>query len=269
MLLDFDRLGYLRWFLLAIGGLTGIFLLLPFIFIVALSFGDSQWLIFPPPGLTFEWYRQLFADPGWLDSLFTSAKLAGIVTVLSVLIGFFASLGLTRGKFRGRATLQALFLTPMVLPVVVIAVSLYAFSLRVGLNGTMTGFVIGHLIVALPFSIVTISNSLASFDIALEDAALVCGASPIQVKLRVTVPAVRLGIFAAAIFSFLASWDEVVISIFMSSPTLQTFPVRIWATLRQDLTPVVAAASSVLVLLTLILMSAVAIFRRFRSVQQG
>ncbi len=264
MLLDFDRLGALRWALLSIGAAVALFLLLPIVFIVALSFGDSQWLIFPPPGWTLEWYRQLFTDAGWIDSLLTSAKLAVIVTVLSVLIGFLASLALVRGKFRGRNAVQAFFLTPMVLPVVVLAVALYAFFLRIGLNGTITGFVIGHLIIALPFSIISISNSLASFDTALEDAALICGASPLEVKLRVTLPAIRLGIFAAAIFSFLASWDEVVVSIFMASPTLQTLPVRIWATLRQDLTPVVAAASSLLVGLTAVLMLAGAVLRRAR-----
>ncbi|AKM45199.1 ABC transporter permease [Burkholderia contaminans] len=264
MLLDFDRLGAMRWLLLSVGGAVALFLLLPILFIVALSFGDSQWLIFPPPGWTLDWYRQLFTDAGWLDSLMTSARLAVIVTVLSVLIGFLASLALVRGKFRGRAAVQAFFLTPMVLPVVVLAVALYAFVLRVGLDGTMTGFVIGHLIIALPFSIISISNSLASFDTALEDAALICGASPLEVKLRVTIPAIRLGLFAAAIFSFLASWDEVVVSIFMSSPTLQTLPVRIWATLRQDLTPVVAAASSLLVGLTTVLMLAGAMLRRAR-----
>lgn len=264
MLLDFDRLGSLRWLLLSVGGAVALFLLLPILFIVALSFGNSQWLIFPPPGWTLDWYRQLLTDAGWLDSLMTSAKLAVIVTALSVLIGFLASLALVRGKFRGRAAVQAFFLTPMVLPVVVLAVALYAFVLRIGLDGTMTGFVIGHLIIALPFSIISISNSLSSFDTALEDAALICGASPLEVKLRVTIPAIRLGLFAAAIFSFLASWDEVVVSIFMSSPTLQTLPVRIWATLRQDLTPVVAAASSLLVGLTTVLMLAGAVLRRAR-----
>ncbi|CAJ9493897.1 putrescine ABC transporter permease [Burkholderia pseudomallei] len=264
MLLDFDRLGGLRWALMAVGGAVALFLLLPIAFIVELSFGDSQWLIFPPPGWTLEWYRQLFTDPGWLGSLLTSFELAVIVTFFSVLMDLLASLALVRGEFRGRNAVQAFFLTPMVLPVVVLAVALYAFTLRIGLNGTMVGFVIGHLIIALPFSTISISNSLVSFDTALEDAALVCGASPLEVKLRVTLPAIKLGLFAAAIFSFLASWDEVVVSIFMASPTLQTLPVRIWTTLRQDLTPIVAAASSLLVGLTTVLMLAGALLRRAR-----
>lgn len=96
MLLDFDRLGALRWILVAVGAAVALFLLLPIVFIVALSFGDSQWLIFPPPGWTLEWYRQLFTDAGWIDSLLTSAKLAIIVTMLSVAIGFLASLALVR-----------------------------------------------------------------------------------------------------------------------------------------------------------------------------
>lgn len=254
MLLDYDRLGPLRWVLLSVGVIASLFLLLPVLFIVALSFGNSQWLIFPAPGWTLEWYRMLLSDPGWLDSLLTSLELAVIVTVLSVLLGLLVSLALVRGTFRGRALLKAFFLTPMVLPVVVLAVALYAFFLHIGLTGTMLGFVAGHLIIALPFAIIAISNSLDSFDIALEEAAMICGAGPFEVKWRVTLPGIRLGLFAAAIFSFLASWDEVVVSIFMASPSLQTLPVRIWSTLRQDLTPVIAAASSVLVGLTVVLM---------------
>lgn len=265
MLLDFDRLGPLRWMLLGVGAAVSLFLLLPVLFIVALSFGNSQWLMFPPPGWTLQWYSQLFSDPGWLDSLMTSVELGLVVMVLSVALGLFASLALTRGNFRGRAVLKALFLTPMVLPVVVLAVALYGFFLRIGLTGTLVGFVIGHLIIALPFSIIAISNSLEGFDTSLEDAALICGAGPLEVKWRVTLPAIRLGLFAAAIFSFLASWDEVVVSIFMSSPLLQTLPVRIWSTLRQDLTPVIAAASSLLVGLTVVLMLLGLVLKRDKS----
>ena len=265
MLLDFDRLGPLRWVLLSVGAAVSLFLLLPVLFIVALSFGSSQWLLFPPPGWTLHWYSMLFSDPGWLDSLITSVELGLVVMVLSVVLGLLASLALTRGTFRGGALLKAFFLTPMVLPVVVLAVALYGFFLRIGLAGTLLGFVIGHLIIALPFSIIAISNSLESFDTALEDAALICGASPFEVKWRVTLPAIRLGVFAAAIFSFLASWDEVVVSIFMASPTLQTLPVRIWSTLRQDLTPVIAAASSLLVGLTVILMLLGLVLKRGKS----
>ncbi|MEZ0167816.1 ABC transporter permease [Microvirga sp. TS319] len=262
MLLDFDRLGALRYVLGGISLLAGIFLLFPVVMIVALSFGSSQWLQFPPPGWTLQWYEELFADPAWLDAFLTSLEIAAIVTVLSVVIGLMASFGLTRGTFRGREVLRALFLTPMILPVVVLAVALYAFFLRLHLNGTLIGFVIAHLIVALPFSIISITNSLERFDKSIEDAAVLCGASPLEAKLRVTLPGIRLGIMGAAIFSFLASWDEVVIAIFMASPDLQTLPVMIWSTLRQDLSPVIAAVSTLLVGFTAILMMFAAFIRK-------
>ncbi|MGP9790335.1 ABC transporter permease [Roseinatronobacter sp. NSM] len=262
MLLDFDKLGAWRWGLYAITLLLSLFLLLPIIFIVALSFGDSRWLIFPPPGWTLRWYQDLFADPRWIMSALVSAKIGVIVMIASVVLGFLASLALVRGEFRGRAVLRAFFLTPMVLPVIILAVALYAFFLRLGINGTLLGFVLAHLIVALPFSIITISSALETFDPAIEDAAILCGASPWEARLRVTVPGISHGLFSAAVFSFLISWDEVVLAIFMASPTLQTLPVRIWTTLRQDLTPVIAAASSLLVGLTILLMILVVLIRK-------
>ncbi|MCV9938198.1 ABC transporter permease [Boseaceae bacterium BT-24-1] len=263
MLLHWDKLGWWRWVLLAVTILTAVFLLLPILFIAALSFGSSQWLIFPPPSWTLRWYDELFADPSWLDAAWTSFKIAVVVALLSVLIGTLAAFGLVRGRFRGREALKAFFLTPMILPVVVLAVALYAFYLRVGLDGTVTGFVLAHLVVALPFSILSIGTALEGFDKSIEDAAVLCGATPLEAVLRVTLPAIASGLFSAAIFSFLASWDEVVLAIFMASPSLQTLPVKIWGTLRQDLTPVVAAVSTLLIALTLVLMLLVSLARRF------
>lgn len=265
MLLDFNKLGSWKWLLIGICVLTALFLLVPIIFIVALSFGSSRWLAFPPPGWTLRWYEELFSDPRWIQSALVSARIALIVTALSVGLGLLASLALVRGQFRGRAVLRGFFLTPMVLPVVILAVALYAGFLRIGLNGTLVGFVIAHLIVALPLSIITISGALESFDPAIEDAAILCGASPWEARYRVTLPAIRHGLFSAGIFSFLISWDEVVLAIFMASPTLQTLPVRVWTTLRQDLTPVIAAVSTLFVVLTILLMVAAALIRRGSS----
>ncbi|QRM57525.1 ABC transporter permease [Sinorhizobium sp. BG8] len=262
MLLNFHSLGSWKWLLLVVTFLTAAFLILPILFIAALSFGSSQWLIFPPPGWTLKWYADFFADPRWLEAAWTSFRIAMMVTVLSVLIGLVASFGLVRGRFLGRDALRALFMTPMILPVVVLAVALYAFFLRVGLNGTTTGFVIAHLIVALPFSILALTSALEGFDRSIENAAVLCGASPLEAKIRITLPSISHGLFSAAIFSFLTSWDEVVLAIFMASPTLQTLPVKIWSTLRQDLTPVIAAASTLLIAVTILLMLIVAAVRK-------
>ena len=265
MLLDLHRLGWLRVLLVAIGVLVGAFLLLPIVLIVALSFGSSQWLQFPPPAWTTKWYAQLFSDPDWLAAFLASLKIAVTVMIVSTGLGLMAAFGLTRGRFPGREFLRALFLTPMVLPVVVLAVALYALFLRLQLNGSFLGFVVAHVVVALPFAIISITNALERFDKAIEDAAVLCGATPLEAKLRVTVPAIRLGLFGAAIFSFLASWDEVVIAIFMASPDLQTLPVRIFSSLRQDLSPVIAAVSSLLVGFTALLMLLAAFLRKDKT----
>lgn len=265
MLLDFDKLGSIRWVLVTITVLVAAFLLLPVVFIGALSFGSSQWLVFPPPAWTTRWYSELFADPRWLGAALNSLEIATVVMVLSVVIGFLAALGLNRGAFVGKEGLRALFLTPMIMPVVVLAVALYAFFLKIGLAGTTLGFIIAHLVIALPFAIISIGNALEGFDQSVENAAILCGASPWQARLRITVPAINHGIFGAAIFSFLASWDEVVLAIFMANPTLQTLPVKIWGTLRQDLTPVIAAASTLLILFTIVLMVIAALVRKGRK----
>jgi putative spermidine/putrescine transport system permease protein len=262
MLLDFHHMGAcLRNMLLGFVGLVTAFLLLPVVFIVLLSFGSSRWLAFPPPGWTLKWYEALLADPSWLDAALTSACIAAMTAVLAVIIGLLASFALVRGTFRGRELLRGALLTPMVLPVVVFAIAIYAFFLKLGLGGTTIGFVFAHTVLALPFAIIPIATALEGFDKSIEDAAIICGASPLEARLRVTLPSIKIGIFSAAIFSFLASWDEVVVAIFMASPTLQTLPVKIWSSLRQDLSPVIAAASSLLVLLTLLLMIVTALLR--------
>jgi putative spermidine/putrescine transport system permease protein len=262
MLLSYERMGGLRWVLGAITAATCVFLLVPVVFIAALSFGSSQWLVFPPPSWTLKWYQQLFTDPRWLESALTSLEIGVLVTICSVFLGLLASFALVRGQFPGRKFLRGLFLTPMVLPVVVFAVALYALYLRIGLSGTLAGFVIAHTILAFPFAVISITNSLVGFDKAIEDAAVLCGATPLQAKVKITLPAIRLGLFSAALFSFLISWDEVVVAIFMASPTLQTLPVRIWGALRQDLSPVIASVSTILVVITIVFMAAAAVLRR-------
>ncbi|TKB14181.1 MAG: ABC transporter permease, partial [Mesorhizobium sp.] len=127
-----DRMGGLRVALLGFTALVAGFLLLPVVFIVLLSFGSSRWLAFPPPGWTLKWYQELFADPAWLDAALTSARIATMTAILAVAIGLLASFALVRGRFAGREILRGLLLTPMVLPIVVFAIAIYAFFLRLG-----------------------------------------------------------------------------------------------------------------------------------------
>jgi len=243
-------------------GLIYFFLMLPLLVVFPISLSSAPYMQFPPPGLSWQWYERYLDDPQWIDATWRSLYIGGATAVFALMLGVPLAFALVRGKFPGRQLLRGLFLTPMVLPVIVFAVALYALFLRVGLNGTLAGFVLAHTILAFPFAVITISNSLAAFDTAVENAAVLCGATPLEAKIRITLPAIRLGLLSAALFSFLISWDEVVVAIFMASPSLQTLPVRIWGALRQDLSPVIAAVSTLLIGLTLVLMICASLIRR-------
>lgn len=255
MILSRDKIGPFRYVLYGHACLVSAFLLLPVVFITLLSFGSSRWLIFPPPGWTLKWYADLLDDPRWLQSAWLSLQLGLCVMTASVVLGGAAAVTLVRGHFPGKRLLNGIFISPMIVPVVIVAIALYAFFMKLGLTGSFLGFVIGHLVIAMPFSVICIANSLRGFDTNLERAAAICGAGRWQTIRLVTIPAILPGILAAAVFSFLASWDEVVISIFMASPDLQTLPVRMWTSLRTDLSPTIAAISTILVASSVIAMA--------------
>lgn len=262
MLLNRNRRGPQFYALAVITGAVMVYLLVPLFFLIMLSFNSSRWLAFPPPGWTLRWFEELFTNSGWIDSIINSIKIGFAVMVLSLLLGVPTSFALVRGKFPGKTLLNAFFTSPMIVPVIIIAVALYGLALTFGLAGTAIAFIVAHLIVALPFAIICISSSLMSFDESIEKAAIVCGASKFGAIWRITIPSIRPGIVAGGLFAFLISWDEVVLAIFMATPSLQTLPVKIWVTLRADLSPVIAAASSLLIVATMAVVLLVLAFRR-------
>ncbi|MEG1343165.1 MAG: ABC transporter permease, partial [Pseudomonas sp.] len=150
----------LRFGLYTTTGLIALFLLLPIVFIVLLSFGSSQWLVFPPPGWTLKWYGQFFSNAEWMDAALASLKVAVLTTVCAVALGLPTAFALVRGRFPGREMLYGLFTLPMIVPLVIIAVAVYALFLKLGYTGTLFSFVVSHVIVALPFTIISIINSL-------------------------------------------------------------------------------------------------------------
>ncbi len=262
MLLSPSGMTWGRWALGAWTALVSAFLLLPILFVIALSFDGSRWLAFPPPSWTLRWYGQVLSDPEWLAAGWHSLAIAVMVTLASVLLGVPAAFAVVRGPRAGRAALRGVLLTPMVMPVIVVGVALYAVFLRLHLTGGYAGFVLAHLVLALPFTVLTTANALAGFDRAIERAAVICGAAPLVAVLRVTLPSIAPGVLAGALFAFLTSWDEVVVSIFMANADLQTLPVRVWAALRLDLSPAVAAVASLLLAGSLAILGGIAWFGR-------
>lgn len=208
------------------------------------------------------WYRRFFTDFQWIDATKVSFIVAIFAAMFATLLGTMASVGLVRGRFRAKNIMYTLFLSPMIMPLVVVAIALYFFFARLHLVGTYTGLIIAHTIIALPFVIVNVSAVLQGFDRTLENAAMNLGANKLQTFLRVTLPLISPGIFAGALFAFITSFDEIIIAIFISGSTTVTLQKKIWDSIRLEINPMVASIASLLILLSVVILIGAEIFRR-------
>jgi len=197
-------------------------------------------------GWTLAWYEQLFSNPVWADTALVSLQVGLSATAIATIAGTLLALALSRVVPQFRMALQGMSLAPMVVPPVILGIGLYILFLNLNLYGTMTGFVLGHAVLALPFVVVSVTASLAEFDPGQEKAALVLGANPRQTFFRVVFPQILPGVFSGALFGFVTSWDEVIVSTFLTAPGLRTLPVEMWTQSRTTLTPTLAALSTLL-----------------------
>jgi putative spermidine/putrescine transport system permease protein len=230
-------------FLKLFAGLVAAWLVVPILIILPLSFNGQASFRFPPESWSFRWYDNLFSSPEWRDAIVNSFQVALLVVVCATVLGTLCALGLDRGKIPGKGIVQALVLSPMIIPLVVIAVGVYAVFLPWQLVGTTMGFVVAHTALAIPFVVVSVLTSLRGFDRRLEQAAASLGASPITTFFRVTLPLIAPGLLAGAVLAFVTSFDEVVVALFVASPEKRTVPVQMFDTL-QNVDPTVAAAST-------------------------
>ncbi|MEZ5156384.1 MAG: ABC transporter permease subunit [Solirubrobacterales bacterium] len=221
-----------------------LFLLAPVVVMTVLSFTGENSYAFPPPSWSTEWYTTFFTDPAWRDALVNSLIVAALTVVASLAIGVPAAVALDRFDFRGKSVVRGLLILPIIVPLVVFAIGAYRVFLGWGLVGSRVGFVIAHTIFALPLVVFAVGVSLSAFDRRLEQAAQSLGASRLAAFRAVTLPAIAPGIFTAAIFAFIASFDELVVALFLSDPLTQTLPVKMFETLR-TVDPTVAASSTI------------------------
>ncbi|UNB52631.1 ABC transporter permease [Mycolicibacterium sp. YH-1] len=241
-----------RTFLWLTAGLVAAFMLLPVLIVVPLSFSEKASFEFPPSGWSTRWYERFFSNSAWSTSLTNSLLIGVVVSVVSVIIGTAAALGLRRLSTRYSALLRLTFLAPLIIPGVVIAVGVYTLFLRSHLVGTYLGFVLAHTLMAFPFVVISVSASLASFDDRLLDASASLGASPITSFALITLPAIAPGVAAGALIAFVTSFDEVLLSMFIQDPSLRTLPVQMYSTLIRDTDPTIAAASTLILAVTTI-----------------
>lgn len=236
--------------LLLMSTLAFAYLLGPLAVIVASSFGDTGYIAFPPEGFSLRWYHAALSDMRYVGGFFISLRLAATVAFLSLVIGTLAAVALTRFEFPGRSILEAVFLSPLILPTLVLAVALTLFFAQTPiLPGGMPRLVAGHLLVGVPLVLRVMLPVLRRVDRAVEEAAQNLGASPIMAFVLVTLPALRPGLFAAAALAFIFSFDEVEMALFVGSAREAPLTVVLYGAAQMQFDPTVAAVSSLLILL--------------------
>ncbi len=250
------------WWLRIFGVLMVAFLILPTLIIVPMSFSAGRTLQFPPSEWSTRWYDNLLTSDLWTDAAWTSIRVGLLTAVLATLLGTAAALALDRSRFRGRGVTQAVILAPMIIPLVIIAIAMYSVFVRWRIAGSITGLVVAHTVLALPFVVINVAAALRTVDRDLELAAANLGADPVRVFRTVTLPAITPGTLTGALFAFITSWDEVVVAALLTSPDVRTLPVVMWSQVRTEVDPTIAAAASLLTLLTIVLFAVAAVLLR-------
>ena len=235
-------------------GLGLAFLAIPLVITCLMAFDARTYLgPLPPPALSLHWFERLVSQADILTSLRTSLILAVFTTVLSVTIGTAAAVGLARGNFPGKAALTSAFLSPLIVPPVVIGFGLLLFLSKAGITNGMARLLLGHVIITLPYCIRTSLASLLGSDQRLTEAAMVLGATERQAFWTITLPLMRTGVVTGAIFAFAISIDDVSISLFLSDPSATTLPVTLVSNMRAAFDLTIAAAAVVLIAVTALL----------------
>jgi len=238
------------------------FLILPILVIIPLSFNADNFLMYPMSGFSLRWYEEFFTSPVWGRSVMNSLIVSPAATLLAMALGTLASVGLVRAEFPGKTALTAVLISPMIVPVVIIGVAMYLFFAPIGLTGSYTGLILAHAILGVPFVITTVTATLVGFDFNLVRAASSLGAGPITTFFRVTLPLVAPGILSGGIFAFATSFDEVVVTLFLAAPEQSTLPRQMFAGIRENISPTIAAAATILVIVSTLMLLTLEWLRR-------
>ena len=247
-------------------GLIFFFLIMPILIIIPLGFNPVPFFTYPMEGFSWRWYGEIFGDSPisilWQRSMVNSVVIAVCATLLATILGTLAALGLTRADFPGKAALMAILISPIMVPIVVIAVGMFYFYAQVGLVSSLSGIILAHTTLGVPFVVITVSATLQGFDHNLVRAGAILGANPVRVFRKVTLPIITPGVVSGSLFAFAASWDEIVVVLFLASTEQHTVPRRMWSGIRELLSPTIIAAATMLIIVSIILMFTMEWLRR-------
>lgn len=225
-----------------------IFLLLPVLVIMPLSFSESTLLLYPIPGFSLRWYEALFQSDDWMRATRNSFIVAPLATILATILGTMAAVGLQRVNFIGKSLLMAVLISPMIVPLVVVGVGIYLFFAPYGITSSYTALILTHAALGSPFVLTTVSATLQGFDQNLVRAAYSLGANPLHAFFTVTLPIIAPGVIAGALFAFITSFDEVITTLFLAGPEQVTLPRQMFTGIRENISPIIAAVATILIL---------------------
>jgi putative spermidine/putrescine transport system permease protein len=248
--------------LIVLTGAVLLFLVAPILTIVPLSFSSGSFFYYPLPGLSLRWYQDFFTSSFWLSSLQNSLIIGISATVLATVLGTMAALGIWRARFPAQALVLAMLISPMVVPVVIIAVGVYFAFAPLGLTDGYLGLILAHATLGVPFVVITVLATLSAFDRTLLRAAESLGASQLTTFRRVMLPLILPGVASGAVFAFAASFDEVVVVLLMAGPAQRTLPRQMFAGINDNISLTIAAAATMLIAISLTLMIAVGALQR-------
>lgn len=228
-------------------------MVLPTLIVIPISFTTRRVMVFPPDGFTLQWYERFFTDPKWYEAALTTLQVSLLSAILATILGTAASLGLMRVRPSWRIGLAGFYLTPMIFPIIVIAIGFYAVALQLGLIGTIAGFVAAHTVIAFPFVVTSVFAGLQGFDTRLELAARSLGANYFVTFFRVTMPMIMPSVMAGFIFAFVVSLDEVVLSLFLKDPYISLLSIQMYSSMVDAVDPTVAATASMVLVTTTVI----------------
>ncbi|MEY9981522.1 putative spermidine/putrescine transport system permease protein [Bradyrhizobium yuanmingense] len=239
-----------------------LFLIAPILVIIPLSFNSVPFFTYPMDGLSLRWYEEFFLTERWQGALHNSIFVASTVTLLSTLLGTLTAVGLSRPSFPCRAAVISLLISPMVVPGVITAIAIYFFYADIGLLNSYAGLILAHTMLATPFVVVTVTAILMGFDTSLTRAAAGLGAPPITVFFKIILPLILPGLTSGALFAFITSFDEVVVALFVASPEQRTLPKVMYSGTREQISPTIIAAATVLILLSVVMLITIELLRQ-------
>jgi putative spermidine/putrescine transport system permease protein len=230
------------------------YLCIPLLIVVGISFSPTYQMTFPPSGLSLRWFKYILDQKEFAQSFYVSLVVAFFSSLVALVMGILASLAIVRYSFRGKTTVENLFMMPIILPTVVTGVAMLQFFSIIGYQDFWMRLILGHIVITIPYTIRSISASLYGFNRRLEEASLIMGANRLQTFKNILLPMIKPGVIAGALLAFIISFDNVTVSLFLLGAKTVTLPVRIMLYLDWQFNPSVASISTVLIVLTVITM---------------